>query len=205
MYDEQESRQHELAPELAALERQLRGIEPTAPAVDRDRLMFDAGRASVAGEGAKQTHAMYDETGRPLYAAAPSWTASRFWPAATFAMTAATLLLATMLVWQNQQQRVVRDTVPLQPAIAVDSDSHDFVLQRPERFARRSSIPAINSGYLGLRYVALTCGVGALPSDIEPASAGNSESTIKNSAAPTTQRGLLREFLPSSSSSSSRS
>jgi hypothetical protein len=205
MYDEQESRKHELAPELAALERQLRGIAPTAPAVDRDRLMFDAGRASVAAEGTKQTRAMYDDVGRPLYSAAPSWAASRFWPAATFAMTAATLLLATMLVWQNQQQSVVRDAVSIQPAIAVNSDSHEFVLQRPERFATRSSIPAINGGYLGLRYVALTCGVGALPSDIEPSSADNSESTIKDSKAPTTQRGLLREFLPPSSSSSSRS
>ena len=32
MYDEQKSREHELAPELAALERQLRGVTPAAAA-----------------------------------------------------------------------------------------------------------------------------------------------------------------------------
>ena len=52
MYDEQESREHELAPELAALERQLRGMTPAAPRVDRDRLMFAAGQAAGAASQA---------------------------------------------------------------------------------------------------------------------------------------------------------
>jgi hypothetical protein len=35
------------APELKAFEALLAGLEPAAPALDRDRLMYEAGRASV--------------------------------------------------------------------------------------------------------------------------------------------------------------
>src|SRR3954453_7756406 len=102
MYDEQKPREPEIAPELRALERQLRRMTPAAPLVDRDRLMFAAGQAAVSADARQDGHAAYDRAGRPLRTARPSWAARRFWPAATFTMTAATLLLATMLVWQRQ-------------------------------------------------------------------------------------------------------
>ena len=211
MYDEQESREHEIAPDLAALERQLRGMSPTAPGIDRDRLMFAAGHAagaaSITNPG-QHGRAMYDAAGRPLYATGLSWSGRRFWPAATLTMTAATLLLATMLVWQNRRQPIAEQTVPMQPAVIANSESHDFVMERPVRLAARNtwlSIPSVNSGYLGVRYVALTRGIGALSPELE-SSNNYDESPASNRTEPTTQRGLLNEFLPATHpSNSSRS
>jgi len=211
MYDEQKSREHELAPELVALERQLRGMSPAAPRIDRDRLMFAAGQAagteSVAEPG-QHRRAMYDDAGRPLYLGSPSWSGRHFWPAATFTMTAATLLLATMLVWQNRPQPFAQQLVPMQPAVDVSSSSHDFVMNRPSQLALRNkwrSIPSVKSGYLGVRYVALTRGVGALSPDFESPNSDDELPPSKH-AEPTTRRGLLNEFLPEThSANSSRS
>ena len=106
MFNQPEPGKFELAPELAALQRQLaQQLTPAAPRVDRDQLMFDAGRAA---ERASQD-------GRAIYLAGPSWagrtgpnvratgsaSARRFWPAATATMTAATILLSALLVWQR--------------------------------------------------------------------------------------------------------
>jgi hypothetical protein len=49
MLDEQSSEEFQLPAELAALEKQLAGFTPAAARVDRDRLMFAAGRAAIAG------------------------------------------------------------------------------------------------------------------------------------------------------------
>jgi hypothetical protein len=208
MYDEQKSREHELAPELVALERQLRGMSPAAPRIDRDRLMFAAGQAAGAesvAESGQHRRAMYDDAGRPLYLGSASWASRQFWPAATFTMTAATLLLATMLVWQNRPQPFAQQLVPMQPAVEVNSGSHDFVVDRPSQLALRNrwaSIPSEKSGYLGIRYVALTQGVGALSSDFQSPKSGD-ELPSSDHAEPTTRRGLLNEFLPETHPSNS--
>jgi hypothetical protein len=209
MYDGQESREHELAPELAALERQLRSMMPAPPRVDRDRLMFAAGEAAGAAsiaEPGQHGRAMYDETGRPLCIAGPSW-AGRFWPAATFTMTAASLLLATMLVWQDLRQPIGRQIAPLQLATDANNSSHDFDIDQPAQLATRNTWPSIpfdNSGYLGVRYVALTRGVGALSPELQ--SSGNDELLPNDRAEPATPRGLLNELLPAAHpSNSSRS
>jgi hypothetical protein len=199
MYDEQESREHELAPELAALERQLRRAMPAPPRVDRDRMMFAAGQAAAWRESGRGGRAMYDREGRPLYVALSSRAANRVWPAATFTMTAATLLLATMLVWQNRRQPLAEQPVPVQPTIVAKNESHDVVMERPWRLAPRSAwaaIPSTNSGYLGIRYVALTRGIGALSPELE--SPNGDDLPSRGHVELTTQRGLLHEFLPTS-------
>ena len=208
MYDEQESREHEIALELAALERQLRGMTPAAPRIDRDCLMFAAGQAAALAEASQDGRAMYDRSGRPLYFAGSSRAGRRFWPAATCTMTAATLLLATMLVWQSRRQPIAQQSVPMQPAVVASSSSHDFVMDRPARLATHNtwpSIPSVNSGYLGVRYVALTRGIGALSSELQSPN-GDDEMPSSNHAEPNTRRGLLNEFLPATHpSKSSRS
>ncbi len=211
MYDEQESHEHELAPELASLERQLRGVTPLTARVDRDRLMFAAGQAASTASSAEpgqNGRAMYDETGRPLYIAGPSWAGRRFWTAATFTMTAATLLLATMLVWQRRQQPIGQQAAPMQPTVVAINNSHDIDADRPAQLTTRNqwpSIPSANSGYLGARYVALTRGIGALSSELQ-SSVNDDEAPPDNRANPATSRGLLKELLPTTHpSNSSRS
>jgi hypothetical protein len=108
-------------------------------------------------------------------------------------MTAATLLLATLLVWQRGAVLVVEEEAKPQAALArVDdragaarseiSTSGWFALQQPA------------SGYLGVRYIALTRGVGALEPSVRAAT-GDRDSS---SDLPRTQRDMLEELLPSS-------
>jgi len=92
MHDEHEFEADALPAELAALERQLKQLTPTAPRVDRDQLMFAAGRSSRLAER--------------------SWASSWFWPAATALTTAATIFLASMLVWQRKSSPSVATRPP---------------------------------------------------------------------------------------------
>ena len=48
MFDEHEPAEPEITADLKALEQQLAQIAPMALRIDRDQLMFEAGRASVA-------------------------------------------------------------------------------------------------------------------------------------------------------------
>src|SRR5262245_36381221 len=107
MFDEQKSNENELTPDLAAFERQLRGLAHglAAPRIDRDQLMLAAGRAAAEGP----------VPATPRAARSRAW----LWPAATFTMTAATLFLATMLVWQNHEHAIA-----LQQAMA--PGNHDL-------------------------------------------------------------------------------
>ena len=201
MYDEQKSREPEIAPELVALERQLRGMSPAVPRIDRDQMMFAAGQAAGAAlmaEPGQHGRAMYDDAGRPMYIASPSWAARRFWPAATFTMTAATLLLATMLVWQRQERSFVSQGDALPPFINEASDQPRMAIGRPPGESATSSFgsPAFQqptSGYLGIRYAALTRGVDAWrPSSQTSVGGGDSYNET-----PRTQRKMLEELLPS--------
>jgi hypothetical protein len=96
----------------------------------------------------------------------------------------------------------------MQPAVDVNSSSHDFEFDQPARFATRNSwpsIPSVNSGYLSVRYVALTRGVGALPPELQ-SSGSDDEAPPNNRAEPSTPRSLLNELLPATHpSNSSRS
>jgi hypothetical protein len=64
-----------MTPELQAFEALLAGLEPAAPALDRDRLMYEAGRASV------------DAASR------------RGWPVATLCVGLVALMLGRWTAW----------------------------------------------------------------------------------------------------------
>jgi hypothetical protein len=211
MFDESKPDQQHLAPELVALERQLLGLTPALPRIDRDRLMFDAGRAAALTErgtvvAANEPSPSPSLRGRGIEVAATLRVAGRrawFWPAATAMMTAASLFLATMLVWQNRSQFVAQ-----QPALPERSDqprevAHSGDVPPATSFAvrERSPKPALTSGYLGIRYVAVTAGVGALPDDFQAATAGRDASSKKKSSEPATVRNLMNELLPAPASS----
>jgi hypothetical protein len=211
MYDEQKSHEHELAPELIALERQLRGMTPAPPRVDRDRLMFAAGQAAGAAskiEPDQDGRARYDEAGHPVNLAGPSWAGRSFWPAATFAMMAATVLLATMLIWQNRSQSVTPQIAGPHAVVDAVDAARGGDVQQADRFASRDewpAIPRVTTGYLGVRHIALTRGVGALGSE-SPAAGGDADSPIdRQHCQPATVRGLLNELLPTTPSEPTRS
>ncbi len=198
MYDEQKSREPEIAPELIALERQLRGMSPAVPRIDRDQMMFAAGQAAASSDAGQDGRAMYDRIGDPHHIAGPSWAGRRFWPAATFTMTAATLLLATMLVWQRQTLGVVsQSTLPLPTTIQASEQPREAMARSPVQFASSTlglrAIQHPTSGYLGIRYAVLTRGVGAL----EPSSQASTDDVDSSNDTPQTQRNLLEELLPS--------
>jgi hypothetical protein len=201
MHDEQKSREPERAPELIALERQLRGMSPAAPRIDRDRLMFAAGEAAGAASAAEpgqDGRTMFDETGRPVYIAGPSWAGRRFWPAATVTMTAATLLLAAMLVSQRQALQVAsQGAAQLPTTVPVSEQPNVAIAHSPGQLAISTlGSPAFlqsSSGYLGVRYVALRRGVDALEPTFQATTGDRDSSSDK----PRTQRNILDELLPS--------
>jgi hypothetical protein len=189
MFDEPEER--EITPDLADIERRMARLTPAAPRIDRDRLMFEAGRASLA------------RPERPGYIAEPFRLGRYFWPAATSTMTAASLLLATMLVDVGQQLQLAQNVqpaiVPAQPAsqppAAVPSPT------RPEPTSSKwlaTRVP--QSGYLGTRFVALTRGVGAIEMPLE-----SENDNFTPSAQPPTRREMLNELLPSNRAMNSKS
>jgi hypothetical protein len=93
MSDERETSKFPLTPELAALERHLANVELSPPRLDRDRLMFAAGRA------AERTAVQCEAAGRLLKAAQVASVRQWLWPAATAVTTAASIMLAVMLFW----------------------------------------------------------------------------------------------------------
>jgi hypothetical protein len=207
MFDEHEPAELELTPDLAAMELQLARLTPAAPHIDRDRLMFAAGReAVIAAQRLRQTEPSPNPSlqGRGIDAAATLRVAGPhrwFWPAATATMTAATLLLATMLVWQRAAQPVAAQsaTPPLPTNVATAKPDHSGVTEsitpaavQSENFGWPMSSPP-TAGYLGQRYIALTRGVGELETHNRTA---NSDFDTSGNT-PATQRELLRELLPS--------
>jgi hypothetical protein len=204
MFDEQKPGEQHLAPELVALERQLLGLTPALPRIDRDRLMFEAGRASVQGIEEPSPNASLK--GRGIDAAATQRVAGHrgwFWPAATALATAASLLLATMLVFQNRSQYVAQQsTTPPAP------DESDNITQvsndlPAEQFARRdwSIKPVLNDGYLGIRYIAVTAGIGALPDNFQSAATVREVPDKNKPSGPATVRNLMNELLPAATPS----
>ena len=189
MFDEREADKFELAADMVALERQLASLSPAEPRIDRDRLMFAAGQAA-AGVWPRW----------PVYLAGPFWAGSRFWPAATATMTAATVLLATMLVWQRHAMSVAQQTAKSPatgPQLVIQPRATG--VYPASRLAASvdgwSITPPATSGYLGVRYVALTRGIAALEPLFQP-SDGDGELIDRERTHPATARGLLNELLP---------
>jgi len=204
MFDEQKPGEQHLAPELVALERQLLGLTPALPRIDRDRLMFEAGRASV--QMIEEPSPTPSLRRRGIDAAASLRAAGHhgwFWPAATALTTAASLLLATMLVFQNRSQFVAEQSnAPSAPdeSSNITQVSNDLPA---EQFARRdwSMKPVLNDGYLGIRYIAVTAGIGALPDNFQSAATVREVPDKNKPSEPATVRNLMNELLPAATPS----
>lgn len=185
MFGRQEPEERSLSPELESLERQLAGIDIAPLSVDRDRLMFEAGRASAISG--------FDAASRMRIAGAPRW----FWPAATAAMTAACLLLGAILVWRSDGQLVAKEEAKPQqlPVLAERSVAVNGAEQVPQSDTQpvvlEWTMPPM-VGYLETRRIALTRGIRELQleREFEPASADGNERT------PATARELMEELIP---------
>jgi len=180
MSNEREPERRELTPELAALEGRLAGLSPVAARIDRDKLMFEAGRAAAQLEGLGDL-------------AEPSRLGVRLWPAATVIMTAASVLLATMLVWQREDTQIA--TQPMAPPpVPVAAQPQAMPPAARLEFAWSSSQDRQqpNTGYLGMRHVALTRGVHAIDSSFLSHSHEGGPSEKSDAS----QRRMLNELLP---------
>lgn len=210
MSDKHQSDRYPLPPELAAVEKQLAGLGPAAPRVDRDRLMFEAGRAAAEAELSRV---------EPVTRVEPSPSPSRkgrgvagwFWPAATATMTAATILLSVMLARQDRQLRAVQlagvqndhtttEAPMAAPSIERGNDDSLMLSASRDLWALQDGP---TSGYLGVRRVALTQGIDALAGNLRPAVIGPGGDDA--SSQPPTARELLNEMLPKRSPSRSSS
>ena len=89
-----------LPPELLQLEGALRGLAPREDRLDRDRLLFEAGREQSFGKQATQRERHHQQDTRQ----SRGW----FWPAATAAMTTVAASLALALALSNEVRIVER-------------------------------------------------------------------------------------------------
>jgi hypothetical protein len=189
MFDEQESGEFRLPAELARLEKRLAALPAEPLRIDRDRLMFAAGRA--AGSRVEERGSRSE------------FLRARFWPVAAMAMTAATVILAAMLVWPAAWRGTGAT-----PQVEVVANAADSAEGRPaadgikHQFARYPVgwLPGdlSSTGYLGMRYVALTRGVDAIDRDCleaqsatdEPMPAANSRELLKELSAKRTHASI---------------
>jgi hypothetical protein len=186
MFERNENKDTELTPQFTAFERRLAQLDVAPLHVDRDRLMFDAGRAAGREDCFASATGHRPKGGR--VAGAPRW----FWPSAAAMTTAACLSLAAMLVWWNDAALVAQGDAKPQADAEVETQ-----IAPPE--AQLAVLPDISNwavrpagGYLEKRYIALTRGVGELRPDI-----GDGISHQPGgSAQPATARELLRELVP---------
>jgi hypothetical protein len=198
MFERQKPDDLQLPADLAAFERGLTELSPAAVRMDRDRLMFAAGRAAGGG-------GVTSDSGQDGRAMVVNWSGSAFWPAATAMMTAATILLATMLVWQHaDRQLAAKPQADVMVTVSADGEELKTRIESVDRepdTVNRGRWPwsaRPTSGYLGLRNVALAEGVAA----IENRSATTNGPSGEPSS-PMTARGLLEELLPAAGRASS--
>jgi hypothetical protein len=195
MFDEREPAEPGLTPDLQAIEGRLERLVPAGARVDRDQLMYEAGRAAAQiGPG------YIAEPSRPGESPVATWHSEHVWPAAAMLMTAASLLLAVSLVWQRHSFEVAlqerAQAIPVvqvaepRPAEAVAAKARQDLAAEDWMSLRQ---PA--KGYLGIRYAALTRGVNAI--DTGPSNSGIGDPT---GALDQTQREMLDELLPSAKS-----
>jgi len=202
MFDKREPSQFEIAADLKALEARLRQLSPKPAAIERDRLMFAAGRVAERAEiMAGRSHG--DELVTPVTRSMHRQSRTAWgWPTATAVMTAATLLLATTLAWRESERSHGPETASLPTPVAVQKSERVNLRESDNEVEMASSVlvshPAIGRGYFELRNIALTQGVNALPS-IPSASAW--PSSARDRMSPVTARELLEELAPESAGS----
>lgn len=178
------------------VESLLASFVPAAPAVDRDRLMFEAGwqaaLASLENLPARQSKL------------------SRYaWPAATALATAASVMLAVMLVRQPEQVENVAQMAPREEVqeVTVDPapptpepeaiDEARLVASPPALPWPFRSVSLAGDNYLAVRSAVLETGLSALrPSEPTMTS---SDDTVRP---PVTMRSLMDEYLPTSRATS---
>ena len=144
--------EHDHSEPMNSLEHALANYVPAALSVDRDRLMFRAGRASAEYSVLRTQHSGH------------SW----LWPASTAALAATSLALALALAFRPAANPTIvfRD----QPAAEQRSPAHSvlvseaphlstLVAQRDDREPSR-----VSSSYLKTREVAVRMGLDALGS-----------------------------------------
>jgi hypothetical protein len=186
MFERNEKPDSKLTSELAALERQLAGLVAAPLHVDRDRLMFEAGR--TAGR------AQLDIAATQCVAGAPRW----FWPTATAMSAAACLVLSAMLVWRGDaasvaQQGAKPQAVGLAGIQARTGEGSDEVDRVTRVNSAQDAFTRPISGYLETRHIALTRGLG----ELRPESHGDISIQPGAVRPAATARELLRELVPS--------
>jgi hypothetical protein len=152
---------------LIPLEPLLAGFVPAAPRIDRDRLMFLAGRASMLSpgvhDGQRRVNTVSNRAG--------AW----LWPAATATLAATSLALLVLLLARPSvaPQIVDRRSTPIQPAAApvaaaavpADRPGISSTMTNTAIHAAIFERPAVATGsYLHSRDVALRLGIDALGS-----------------------------------------
>jgi hypothetical protein len=169
-------------PELAALEGMLSGLRPAASGVDRDRLMFLAGQASVAPA-----------------AKVPSTLSSRVWKSISTLTTAAAVVLAAgcWSLWQeNTALRTLAFNAPSVPSRTLPdptetaspamSPSQSTMISQSPIASTRDEKPSGPATYLQLRTRIQQYGIEALATN-EPVATGSQ-------APAATYESLLDEF-----------
>lgn len=127
-----------ISDERSEFEKALAKLQPLPSRLDRDRLMYEAGRASAFADN------------QALLASKPWHTGKRWlWPAATAAMTGVAAVLAMLLVIQ---QSTTREAGPIAQSKPV-ADSRDSAHAAPRAASASERISrAINeASYLSLR------------------------------------------------------
>jgi hypothetical protein len=177
--------------DLKHVEQTLAAMSPRPAQIDRDRLMFLAGAASVQGSGVRVQGlgVRVQGSGRAM--------AGRAWPAATAALGATSLALVIALIVQtNTSPQIVYVERPapaapaMTPQVAIqNAQSPDLPVTEtetaaaPRPAARLAPVPTDN--YLRTRDVALRMGLDAL---------GSSRSAGGNSSSPLTYFDWLAGF-----------
>jgi hypothetical protein len=184
-----------------ATESLLKGFVPASSGIDRDRLMFLAGRASALAEA---------ERPQPSRSVKAGGDRAWVWPAATAVMSATSLALAIALVVRpapsiaDREERAhpipPRQESPQIPAPtrteALVNDSapaevagHESLVNNSAKAAKATSSAGSHARrYLEQRELAIEHGVDALPTSAAPAA------SVARAALP--QRKLLEELLP---------
>jgi hypothetical protein len=190
-------------PELAALEAALQSLRPQADWLDRDRLMYRAGRASAMGKAGRQSTA-----GRTAL----------FWPLAT----AASLLLAVTfgaLLLQGEMAASSRSVSPLARKSSQEAPPRSTTA--PAKATQPAPTPAvlaaapdapksragarpkkIRDDYLRLRQLVISKGPDAFVEQASPGVDSNDGGTTTDSPASTPQpaspyRDVLKRLLDS--------
>jgi hypothetical protein len=172
-------------PEMNEIEAALAAWTPSEPRVERDRLMFAAGRASLE---------------RPAIVSGLKVT-SYLWPCATTLSTAAALVMAFLLA-QNHAERAAWSSTAARSTIAVSTPAAIAESTPADSPPLRSgiSLPAVADGtYLALRNRLLKTPLDEWPvANFLSMDGRSSSAAVEDDAtrpAPTS-RNLLQEFLP---------